>query len=198
MENYNMVIAGVIGSTITLLLTAIFDYLKERYQAKIEIQKIIFQRKTDAAENAISWLQESMDCYRMMQIAYDDIEEKYNPIVWEKLTKSSIQANKLYETTSKYLNPIYLYYDFSHIERKHNLMQSSKYINFALTEIGKLDQQILDLHNDGCSDDCEELKKLHAQAINLFRNLSKSLDTQIAAIAEMLNTLRHEYRKYSN
>lgn len=61
MENYNMVIAGVIGSAITLLLTAIFDYLKERYQAKIEIQKIIFQRKTDAAENAISWLQESMD-----------------------------------------------------------------------------------------------------------------------------------------
>ncbi|MDB8995884.1 hypothetical protein PN613_08090 [Parabacteroides distasonis] len=199
MENYTMIIAGVIGSAITLLLTAVIDYLKEKYRAKIEIQKIVFQRKTDAAENAISWFQESVDCYRMMQIACDDIEEKYNPIVWEKLIKSSIQARKLYETASKYLNPIYLYYDFSNIESKHNLMQSWEYINFALTEIGKLDQQALDLlRNDGCPDDCEEIRKLQAQAINLFRKLSKSLDTQITAITEMSNTLRYEYRKYSN
>lgn len=134
----------------------------------------------------------------MMQIACDDIEEKYNPIVWEKLIKSSIQARKLYETASKYLNPIYLYYDFSNIESKHNLMQSWEYINFALTEIGKLDQQASDLRNNGCPDDCEEIKKLQTQAINLFRKLSKSLDTQITAITEMLNTLRYEYRKYSN
>lgn len=45
MENYNMIIAGVIGSAITLLLTAVIDYLKEKYRAKIEIQKNVFQRK---------------------------------------------------------------------------------------------------------------------------------------------------------
>lgn len=31
MENYKMIIAGVIGSVITLLITAIIDYYKERY-----------------------------------------------------------------------------------------------------------------------------------------------------------------------
>ena len=47
MESYNMIIAGVIGSAITLLLTAFLDYLKERYRAKIEIQKLLFHRKAD-------------------------------------------------------------------------------------------------------------------------------------------------------
>ena len=61
-----MIIAGAIGSAITLLLTALLDYLKERYRAKIEIQKLVFQRRTDAVEKAISWYQEAIDCYRMM------------------------------------------------------------------------------------------------------------------------------------
>ncbi len=89
MENYNMIIAGVIGSAITLLLTALLDYLKERYRTKIEIQKLLFHRKADTVENAVSWLQEGIDCLRMMQSACDDIEEEYNPIVYERLLKSA-------------------------------------------------------------------------------------------------------------
>ena len=50
MENYNMIIAGVIGSAITLLLTALLDYLKERFHAKIELKKLVFQKKADAAD----------------------------------------------------------------------------------------------------------------------------------------------------
>lgn len=61
-----MIIAGAIGSAITLLLTALLDYLKERYRAKIEIPKLVFQRRTDAVERAISWYQEAIDCYRMI------------------------------------------------------------------------------------------------------------------------------------
>ena len=45
MENYNMIIAGVIGSAVTLLLTALLDYLKERHHSKIEIRKLVFQKK---------------------------------------------------------------------------------------------------------------------------------------------------------
>ena len=60
MENYNMIIAGAIGSAITLLLTALLDYLKERYRAKIDMRKIVFQRKTDVVERAVSWYQEAV------------------------------------------------------------------------------------------------------------------------------------------
>ena len=196
-ENYNMIIAGIIGSAVTLLLTALLDYLKERHHSMIEIRKLVFQRKVDAAENAVSWLQEGIDCLRMMQSACDDIEEEYNPVVCERLFKSATQANVLFENAGKLLNRIYLYYDFGAIEKKYNTIQSWNYINFALTEIGKLDQQALSLRNNGLSDDSEEIKSLQDKAIKLFRNLSKSLNANIDSMVEILNTLRKEFNKYS-
>ena len=192
-----MIIAGVIGSAITLLLTAFLDYLKERYRAKIEIQKLLFHRKADTVENAVSWLQEGIDCLRMMQSACNDIGEEYNPIVYERLLKSAIQANKLFEDSGKFLNRIYLYYNFADIENKYNTIESWDYINFAITEIGKLDQKALGLRNDGFLDDSEEIKLLRIQAINLFRNLSKSLNANIDSMVEILSKLRTEFDKYS-
>ena len=197
MENYNMIIAGVIGSAITLLLTAFLDYLKERYRAKIEIQKLLFHRKADTVENAVSWLQEGIDCLRMMQSACNDIEEEYNPTVYERLLRSAIQANKLFEDTGKFLNRIYLYYNFADIENKYNTIESWDYINFAITEIGKLDQKALGLRNNGFSDDSEEIRLLRIQAIILFRNLSKSLNANIDSMVEILSKLRTEFDKYS-
>ena len=85
MEEYNLIIAGIIGSVITLFLTAIIDFLKEMYRANIEERNIVFQRKLESAENAISWFQESIDCYRIMQISCNEIGEEYNPVVWPSL-----------------------------------------------------------------------------------------------------------------
>lgn len=195
MENYNLIIAGVIGSTITLLLTAIFDFLKEKYRAKIEMKKLVFQRKTDAVERAISWYQEAIDCYRMMQTACDTMEEKYNPTTYSRLLASFVQAGRLYENTSKTLNPIYLYYDFSDIERKCNIQSSWEYINFAIKELGSLDQLVLELRNQGLSDESNEVKALRAKALDILKKFSKAIDVQIAIIAEIMNKLRDDYKK---
>lgn len=197
MENYTMIIAGVIGSAITLLLTALLDYFKERYRIKIEYRKLVFQRKADAVENAVSWLQEGIDCLRMMQSACDDIEDKYNPIVCERLFKSAAQANMLFENTGKLLNRIYLYYDFAEIENKYNTLQSWNHINLVLTEIGKLDQEALTLRSSGLSNDSEEIKILQAKAIGLFKTFSNSLGASIDSMSETLSKLRSEFNKYS-
>lgn len=101
-----MIIAGAIVSAITLLLTALLDYLKEIYRAKIDMRKLVFQRKTDVVERAVSWYQEAIDCYRMMQTACDAMEEKYNPTTYSRLLASFTQAGRLYASTSKILNPI--------------------------------------------------------------------------------------------
>ena len=196
MENYCLIIAGTIGSVITLFLTAIFDYLKEVYRDKLDDRKIVFHRKIEVAENAVSWFQESLDCYRMMQIACDEMDEEYNPVVWDKFMKSSIQAYKLYLDTPKSLNRLYLYFDTLDIEKKHNLIYSTEQINYAVTELGKLDQKAVELHNQGLSEESEEVKKLKKDAVDLFKHLSKSLDSQIAALSEMVCKLRLEYRKY--
>lgn len=195
METYNMIIAGVIGSSITLLLTALFDYLKEKHRVKIDMQKLVFQRKTDAVERAISWYQEAIDCYRMMQTACDAMEEKYNPTTYSRLLASFTQAGRLYESTSKILNPIYLYYNFSDIESKYDIQHSWEYINFVIKELGRLDQQVLELYNQGLTDESNEIKALRTNTLDILKKFAKAIDVQIAIIAEIISKLREDYQK---
>ena len=177
MENYSLIVAGTIGSVITLFLTAVFDYLKEGYRAKINDRKIVFQRRIEMAENAVSWFQESIDCYRMMQIACNEMSEEHNPVVWDKFIKSSMQAYNLYLDTPKNLNRLYLYFDTLDIERKHNLVYSTEQINRTVTELGKLDQEAVRLQNQGLTEDGKEINQLKHDVICLLKQLSKSLDS---------------------
>ena len=195
MENYNLIIAGVIGSTITLFLTAIIDFIKEKYRTKIEMQKLVFQRKTDAVERAISWYQEAIDCYRMMQAACDTLEEEYNPTTYSRLVASFAQAGRLYENTSKVLNPIYLYYNFSDIETKYDIQHSWEYINYAVKELGRIDQIILELYNQGLTDENDQIKTLRTKALDILKKFAKAIDVQITIITEIMSKLREEYQK---
>ena len=195
MENYNLIIAGVIGSTITLFLTAIIDFIKENYRTKIEMRKLVFQRKTDAVERAISWYQEAIDCYRMMQTACDTIEEEYNPTTYSRLVASLAQAGRLYENTSKVLNPIYLYYNFSDIESKYDIQYSWEYINFAVKELGRIDQIILELYNQGLTDENDQIKTLRTKALDILKKFARAIDVQITIITEIMSKLREEYQK---
>ena len=195
MDNYNIIIAGVIGSSITLLLTALFDYLKEKHRAKIDMRKLVFQWKTDVVERAVSWYQEAIDCYRMMQTACDALEEEYNPTTYSRLVASFAQAGRLYENTSKVLNPIYLYYNFSDIESKYDIQYSWEYINFTIKELGKLDQQVLKLYNQGLTDDSNEIKTLRTNALDILKKFARAIDVQITIITEIMSKLREEYQK---
>lgn len=195
MDNYNIIIAGVIGSSITLLLTALFDYLKEKHRAKIDMRKLVFQRKTDVVERAVSWYQEAIDCYRMMQSACNAMEEKYNPTTYSRLLASFTQAGRLYESTSKILNPIYLYYNFSDIESKYDIQHSWEYINFVIKELGRLDQQVLELYNQGLTDESNEIKALRTNTLDILKKFAKAIDVQIAIIAEIISKLREDYQK---
>ena len=195
MEKFNLIIAGVIGSTITLFLTAIIDFIKEKYRTKIEMQKLVFQRKNDAVERAISWYQEAIDCYKMMQTACDTLEEEYNPTTYSRLVASFAQAGRLYENTSKVLNPIYLYYNFSYIESKYDIQYSWEYINFTIKELGKLDQQVSKLYNQGLTDDSNEIKTLRTNALDILKKFARAIDVQITIITEIMSKLREEYQK---
>ena len=195
MENYNIIIAGVIGSTITLFLTALIDFIKEKYRTKIEMQKLVFQIKTDAVERAISWYQEAIDCYRMMQTACDALEEEYNPTTYYRLEASFAQAGRLYENTSKVLNPIYLYYNFSDIENKYDIQHSLEYINFAVKELGRIDQSILELYNQGLIDENDQIKALRTKYLDILKRFAVAINVQITIITEIMSKLREEYQK---
>jgi len=103
----------------------------------LEISKIVFQRRTDAAERAIC----SADCLTMMQEALNEVCTKYNLITYTKLIQSAPQANELYKNSSILLNQRYLYFDFRNIEEKHNAFTSMQFFNRTLTMFGAYKEQ---------------------------------------------------------
>lgn len=194
MGNYSLIIAGALGSVITLLLTALLDLFKARYMAKLEMKKLLFQRKTDAVEKTISWLQESIDCYRMLQTACNDIDDKYNQFVVEKMINSSAQARKLYNEAEFRLNPIYLYYNFDDVEKKFNLKDSYAMINHCIKAIDEQNKLAISINEQGI----EKKEEVNLKTISLYKDLSKVLEYHIGASAEMIVRLRKDYRKYNN
>ncbi|MBQ7945899.1 MAG: hypothetical protein IJ280_04215, partial [Bacteroidales bacterium] len=93
MEDYKMIIAGIVGSVITLLLTAILDYLKEIHHNRIELKKILFQRKLEVVEKAMSWYQETLDMYYMLQTALKEYDKDCNPITVQKIQVACMKSN---------------------------------------------------------------------------------------------------------
>ena len=142
----------------------------------------------------MSWYQEALDCYSMLQVACDEIDESGNPITLTKLHTSASKANKLFKESETRLNQIYLYYDFSEIETKFNGYNSMQAINYGISELGKLEQQAYHFNK---SDNPDEFDNLQQSAITIFREMSKALDTQKCIIIAIQKQLRSEYKKFS-
>ena len=101
----------------------------------------------------------------------------------------------LYANTSKVLNPIYLYYNFSDIETKYDIQHSWEYINYAVKELGRIDQIILELYNQGLTDENDQIKTLRTKALDILKKFARAIDVQITIITEIMSKLREEYQK---
>ncbi len=187
-----LVSAGFIGSVITLVIKTIIDMMNSRNQYKRELKKQVFQRKTDAVEKAISWYQETLDTYNMMQFAFKEMEI-CTPVTLAKLQVSIEKANNLFKEASHRLNPIYLYYNFSEIEIQNHTTESLEYINKGLTEISRLDEKMSKLNP---VENAEEYDALRKQSLLIFEKLSEALEEQKNTIITIQKHLRDEYKKY--
>ena len=192
-----MIIIGVLSSIITLLLKALLDYLQEGAKDKRERMKFIFQRKTDVAEKAMSWYQEAIDCFSLMQMSCDDYILGYVFQAHKKFLIATQKMQKLFEDASKSLNPLYTYMDVSQIEQNHNAHSSLYHMNCILNELVIVDQKAQRLLEEGASIDSKEMNELLKQNKPLLENLSKELYIQISSMADIQKTLRKEFDFYS-
>ena len=139
----DIITGGLIGSILALGIR----YLLERWSAstayKRELRKQVFQRKTDAVERAMSWYQEAFDMYSLYQIAISEYDGSLNPVTLTKLQYVSVQMIKLLQETSVKLNPIYLYYDFTDINLKYRVAESSQITNKAFILAGQIQQHLV-------------------------------------------------------
>ncbi len=189
-----IITAGLIGSLITIIIQAVINALSERIKYKRELRALVFKRKTEIVEKAMSWYQESLDMYSMLQTALKDYDKDCSPVTVEKIQVALLKSNKLFEDTETRLNPIYLYYDFSDIEAKYHGRESMQIINKLLDFIGKIGQRITTMEPSEFSE--QLCAALHEQRVDASHLLADAINNQIYVIAEIGERLRKEYKTY--
>lgn len=192
MEQY--ITAGLIGSLVTIMIQGIINAISERVKHKRELRSMVFQRKLEVVEKAMSWYQEALDMYYMLQTALKEYDKDCNPITVQKIQVACMKSNKLFQETESRLNSIYLYYDFSDIENKYHGRESMECINKLLTLVAEIGHKIATVEP---SEFAEQLcAALHEQRIEASHILADSLNNQIYIIAEIGQRLKDEYKSY--
>lgn len=129
---------GLGSSLITLIITKIIDTCQEKKKFERELFKLIFERKTNVVENAMSWYQEALDNYKMLQMSCTAYQEGRENYAMARLYIACQHSDKLFKEAPSRLNPIYLYYDFSKVEQKYKSSESIDEINDRINKIATL------------------------------------------------------------
>ena len=79
-------IGALVGSLITIIIQAVINAISERVKHKRELQALVFQRKLEIVEKAMSWYQETLDMYVMLQAALKEYDKECSPITAQKNT----------------------------------------------------------------------------------------------------------------
>ncbi len=191
----DIITGGLIGSIITLIIKAIIDACSLRIAYKRELRKQVFQRKTDVVERAMSWYQEVVDMYSLYQMAIQEYDGSANPVVVEKIQYASTQLNRLLQETSSKLNAIYLYYDFTDINKKYHVIESARDIDKAFVLVGQIQQHLSPIQ--AINEQELEIRKLWFGQLKQALDIAASaMDNQKFAIVEIQQRLRTEYQKY--
>lgn len=186
--------AGLIGSLVTVIIQAIINAISECVKHKRELRYMVFQRKLEVVEKAMSWYQETLDMYYMLQTALKEYDKDCTPITVQKIQSACMKSNKLFQEAEIRLNSIYLYYDFSDIEKKYHGRESMDYINKLFTQVAEVSYKIATVEP---SEFEEQLcTALHEQRVKVSRLLADAIDNQIYIIVEIGQRLRTEYKDY--
>lgn len=180
---------GLGSALITLIITKMIDVIHEKKRFKRELFKLVFERKTNAVENAMSWYQEALDFYRLLQMSCNAYQEELEDYAFARLIIASQQSDRLFKEASSRLNPIYLYYDFSKVEQKNKAPEALEYMNDNMNKIAVLVAKIQSSESDS-----EASKNSRRELKELLLSLSDSFNNQINTIIEIQSILRNNYK----
>jgi len=191
----DIITGGLVGSVITLIIKAIIDAYSSHIAYKRELRKQVFQRRTEVVERVMSWYQEAVDMYSLFQMAISEYDGSANPVIVEKIQYVGTQMTKLMQETSTKLNPIYLYFDFTDVDKRYNVVKSAYVINEAFVLIGQIQQHIVPIPATNEKD--LEIQRLWFDKLKQALDIAASaMDNQKCAIVEIQQRLRTEYQKY--
>lgn len=175
--------AGLVGSLLTFIFQALINELSDRVKYSRDLRKQIFTRKLEVVENAITWYQEALDNYYILQTSLREYDKDSNPAAVLKLTTSCEKSATLFEQTSTRLNALYLYYDFSDIEKKYHSRESMECMNQSVTIIAKINNELLNITPSEVAQ--QRIEELLEQRELAAHKLADTIDNQVFTIVEI-------------
>lgn len=163
--------------------------VKKKKKFKRELFKLIFECKTSVVENAMSWYQEALDNYKMLQMSCAAFQEGRETYALARLYIACQQSNKLFKEAPSRLTPIYLYYDFSEVEQKYKSSESMDIMNDCINKITTLITKIQLTETDS-----EISRNSKLELKELLLSLADSFNSQINTILEIQGILRNNYK----
>lgn len=186
--------AGLIGSLLTIIIQAIVNAISDKTKYKRELRKQVFMHKLEVVENAMSWYQEALDTYYLLQTSLREYDKNCNQVTFQKLYTACSKSASLFQETSSRLNSLYLYYDFSDIEKKYYGRESLDCMNELITKVAKITDYIS--NNTPSEFLGNSYSELETERIDAVHKLADAIDNQVYIITEIGQRLRNEYKGY--
>lgn len=182
------VLIGVGASMITSLVNKCFDYHLEKRRFKRSLIKVIFEHKIQVVDQAMRWCQEALDCFRLLKMGCEAFDAGKEEFAIARISIAAQQSDKLFKEASSRLYSVFLYYDFSEIEKQHNVQQSVEDMNGVMNSIASVIGKCKSAEVNS-----EDYNLYKSELKNLFLSLSAALDNQIKSISHIQSILRKDF-----
>lgn len=190
-DSLSVVIPALIGvgaSMITSLVNKCFDYHLEKRRFDRSLIKVIFEHKIQVVDQAMRWCQEALDCFRLLKMGCEAFDAGKEEFAIARISIAAQQSDKLFKEASSRLYSVYLYYDFSAIEKEHNVQQSVEDMNGVMNSIAGVIGKCKSAEVNS-----EDYNLYKSELKNLFLSLSAALDNQIESISHIQSILRKDF-----
>lgn len=190
-DNLSVVIPVLIGvgaSMITSLVNKCFDYHLEKRRFDRSLIKVIFEHKIQVVDQAMRWCQEALDCFRLLKMGCEAFDAGKEEFAIARISIAAQQSDKLFKEASSRLYSVFLYYDFSEIEKQHNVQQSVEDMNGVMNSIASVIGKCKSAEVNS-----EDYNLYKSELKNLFLSLSAALDNQIESISHIQSILRKDF-----
>ena len=182
---------SLLGSIITLLAKWLIDLITDSIKEKRERRKMLFQRKSEVAERAMSYYVELYENWYMLKDAMSRFTVNPSPAVIETLNTAITNSQRLHAQRGERLNAINLYYDFSDIEKKYSISEINKVLYSLNDIISKTYRDIFNAKQNGLND--EQLISIYNLLTKEYNTYAEAIDGLLLSIAEVQDRLRKDY-----
>ena len=182
------VLIGVGASMITSLVNKCFDYHLEKRRFDRSLIKVIYEHKIQVVDQAMRWCQEALDCFRLLKMGCEAFDAGKEEFAIARISIAAQQSDKLFKEVSSRLYSVFLYYDFSEIEKQHNVQQSVEDMNGVMNSIASVIGKCKSAEVNS-----EDYNLYKSELKNLFLSLSAALDNQIKSISHIQSILRKDF-----